>query len=189
MSESWKSKCYSAFVKKAVGDILSQQTLEAIVSAVLDAEKQTIVFYANMKDGRSVKIEYEDKGRTVPGFDADKNRFEALTSWFRITESSERAMKVWQDYNDRFMEWSRKRGTASWDKYAMPSSPWTIEDYCQAHLHFVRESRDPDLCRAVAEVKTLNDMGVDVASIKMTHHGGCGADFNPWAEAMKELVE
>lgn len=41
-------------------------------------------FATKRLDGRSVVVEFEDRGNAVPAFDENGNRYEAFTSWFRI---------------------------------------------------------------------------------------------------------
>jgi len=44
-----------------------------------------LLFTAFMDDGSKVFVQFEDKGEKVPGYDKNKNRYDAYTSWWRLT--------------------------------------------------------------------------------------------------------
>jgi hypothetical protein len=95
------------------------------------AERTRLFGY--MKDGAKVAIEFQDKGDLLPGYDENRNRYEAFTSWWRL----------W------FLE---PRG---------PNGEQIMEDYVQVERREAEIAADVDELRWEKDMLALDSMGVD----------------------------
>lgn len=90
-------------------------------------------FFGYMKDGSKVAIEFVDKGDRIPGYDEKKNRYEAFTSWWRLT-------------------FFKPRG---------PEGQHILENYIQVDRFKAEVTGDIDTCRWQYDRDALNSMDVD----------------------------
>lgn len=96
-----------------------------------------VTFNAMMVDGAAVEVVLVDKENTVPGFKESGQRFDALTTWIRLTFAVPRG----------------------------PNAETVMENYLQVDLHKVGGLKDNGDFRLEQDSAALWSMGVDKASV------------------------
>lgn len=77
----------------------------AMLVAANQARSRGHRFVGRSDDGCDIKVFMEDKGDVLPGYDSNRNRFEAFTTYLRVTFADGRNGGVCQNYVqvDRFL--------------------------------------------------------------------------------------
>ena len=132
-----------------------------------------IILEAKTKAGVWVKIEFEDKGDLVPGYDLNGNRFEAFTDWFRVRNGS--AIPGLVSFNQK------------------PDKPCDLENYVQVSRKDLECSPDARWFRQRERLRSLDAAGIDISTVRMpaTMNGVNRFEqmYLGWFEADAELIK
>lgn len=107
---------------------------------------------ARLKTGERVRIQFEDKGDAVPGFDKNGNRFEAYTSWMRFVIPA--TASALRDHLYKTVPGLRPR-------------PDTAENYSQTDRQDADASGDVGAFRWKNDLACLEGLGVDAETVEI----------------------
>jgi hypothetical protein len=150
---------------------------------------QPVYFVAKMNDGTPVKIEYQDKGDLLFAYDANKNRFEAYTSWLRILDVSPAALEKLELYRRCYRDAMNDRVLPKNDQRPWPvgTNPVSIyEEYIQVRRSDV-EIFGPKF-RRLQEAAALDAQGVDLRSINIEPQGPLTAQKDCYADVADAAI-
>lgn len=117
-----------------------EETAEKMLEAARSVAASPFRFRGRMADGRAVEVTMQDKGDVVPGFASNGDRFEAFTTWIRLTFED-------VDPDGRF-----GRGKVR-------------EDYIQVDRSLAEKAGDVEAFRSETDRAALANMGLDLASL------------------------